>query len=347
MPAAKLELCRYQTEEDYWRLRAFVREAFAQPGQLQRCWPLYRFDYWRWHAVPNVERYPLADVLFIWEAPDGQVAAAMNPEGKGEVFLHVSAAWHTPELEEEMLAVAEERLALPTSDGRRKLRVWAHQCDAARRSILERRGYVRSDGPEYQRWRSLAGPIPEAPPPAGYTVRALGDGLELLERCYASGLAFHAGDITCALENREDTGWYRSIQNAPLYRRDLDLVAIAPDGAVAGFATVWFDDVARVGAFEPVGTPPAYRRRGLGTALMCEGLRRLKRLGANLALVGSYAAEAGALYESVGFTAYDLLMPWAKDLPGPQSAGVGGAEDSAPALPSLHAAREDPVAGGG
>ncbi len=78
--------------------------------------------------------------------------------------------------------------------------------------------------------------------------------------------------------------------------------------------TVWFDDVTRTGDFEPVGTAPAHQRRGLGKAVMCEGLRRLKRMGATLAFVGSYTPPAHALYASVGFTEYDLLEPWVKEL---------------------------------
>jgi len=128
--------------------------------------------------------------------------------------------------------------------------------------------------------------------------------------CYASGLAFHPSDIKFAVENRQDVSWYRNIQNAPLYRRDLDMVAITPEGAVAAFCTIWFDDVTRTAYFEPVGTAPAYQRRGLGKAVMCEGLRRLKRMGATLAFVGSYSPPAHALYASVGFTEYDLLEPW-------------------------------------
>jgi ribosomal protein S18 acetylase RimI-like enzyme len=100
------------------------------------------------------------------------------------------------------------------------------------------------------------------------------------------------------------------VQRAPLYRRDLDLVAVAPGGEFASFCTVWFDNVNRMGVFEPVGTAPAHQRRGLGKAVMSEGLRRLKHLGATLATVGSYSNEAGALYSSLGFTEYDLLERW-------------------------------------
>jgi GNAT superfamily N-acetyltransferase len=83
---------------------------------------------------------------------------------------------------------------------------------------------------------------------------------------------------------------------------------------VASFCTVWFDDVTRTGVFEPVATVPAHQRRGLGKAVMAEGLRRLERAGATLAYVGSYSAEAGALYAAMGFTEHDLLEPWEKSL---------------------------------
>ena len=58
--------------------------------------------------------------------------------------------------------------------------------------------------------------------------------------------------------------------------RTYRIVAVAPSGEFAAFCTVWFDDVTRTGAFEPVGTAPAHRRRGLGKAVMCEGVPSLR-----------------------------------------------------------------------
>jgi ribosomal protein S18 acetylase RimI-like enzyme len=126
-------------------------------------------------------------------------------------------------------------------------------------------------------------------------------------------LGFHEGDIKIAVENRDDPTWYRNIQTAPLYRRDLDLVAIAPDGAIAAFCTIWFDDVTRSAYFEPVATVPAHQRRGLGKALMTEGLHRLQRMGATRAFVGGFSAEANALYRSVMGPEHDLYEPWVKE----------------------------------
>jgi len=151
------------------------------------------------------------------------------------------------------------------------------------------------------------------PVPTGYVIRALGESLELLERCYASGLGFHEGDIQIDVGNRDDPTWYRNIQTAPLYRRDLDLVAIAPDGAIASFCTIWFDDVTRSAYFEPVATVPAHQRRGLGRALLTEGLRRLQRMGATRAFVGGHSAAANALYRSVIGPEYELYEVWVKE----------------------------------
>jgi GNAT superfamily N-acetyltransferase len=301
-------------EEDFWRIRAFLRETLILNDYREFNWHVARFEYWRWHGVANLEHFRLEEVVCVWEDADGRIAAVLNPEGKGEAFLHWHPALRPRDLLVEMLDTAEARLASPGADGRPKLRVWAHQDDHPLRDELARRGYAAGAWPEFMRRGLLSSPVPDAPLPPGYVVRPLGDGLELLERCYASGLAFHENDIAIAVDNRNDPAWYRNIQTAPLYRRDFDIVAIAPDGAVASFCTVWFDDVTRTGVFEPVATVPAHQRRGLGRAVMTEGLRRLARAGATRAYVGSYSAEAGALYAAMGFTEYDLLEPWEKGM---------------------------------
>jgi GNAT superfamily N-acetyltransferase len=140
-------------------------------------------------------------------------------------------------------------------------------------------------------------------------IRALEDESELPARSWISWKAFHPHEPE---EKYEGWEWYRNVQRAPLYRRDLDLVAAAPGGELVAFCTLWFDDVTHTAAFEPVGTHPAYQCKGLGRAIMAEGLRRVRELGATLCTVGSYSEAAGKLYASVGFTAYELSEPWVK-----------------------------------
>ncbi len=308
----KLTLRPYQDDRDYWRMRAFLREVLLLNDRRMFSWHLNRLDYWRWHGVENLEHVRLEDVVFLWETPAGQIAAVLNPEGtSGDAFFQVHPLLRTPALEEEMLAVAEECLAAPDPNGGRVLHLFADQSDHLRQAMFQRRGYTRADWPEYQRRRPLLDDIPTVPIPAGYTVRPVGDESDLPARSYVSWQAFHPDEPDSDYQGWE---WYHNIQRAPLYRRDLDIVAVAPDGSHAAFCTAWFDDVTRTGVFEPVGTAPAHQRKGLGKAVMYEAMRRLKRLGADLAYVGSYSPGAHALYASVGFITYDLCEPWEKHL---------------------------------
>jgi mycothiol synthase len=288
-------LCHpYQVEDDYWRMRAFLRQLFVLNGRLQQSWHVARLDYARWHGLLNCARVRMQEVAYLWEAGGELVAFLMPDGGYGEAHFCVHPGLRTLELEEDMLEVAEARLAASQADGSRKLCVWAPERDTLRQELFSRHGYSKAAWPEHQWYRDLDDPIPNRALSSGYTIRSLGAGLELLERCYASGLGFHEGDIAVAVENRNDSTWYRNIQMAPLYRRDLDLVAIAPDGAIAAFCTIWFDDVTRSAYYEPVATVPTHQQRGLGKALMTEGLCRLQRMGATRAFVSGYSLAANA-----------------------------------------------------
>jgi ribosomal protein S18 acetylase RimI-like enzyme len=89
----------------------------------------------------------------------------------------------------------------------------------------------------------------------------------------------------------------------PGYECDLDLVAVAPDGTFGAFCMCWVDPVNMSGEFEPVGTRPAFRRKGMARAVLHEGLRRMKARGCTTALVWCEGDNQATqrLYESVGF----------------------------------------------
>jgi ribosomal protein S18 acetylase RimI-like enzyme len=78
---------------------------------------------------------------------------------------------------------------------------------------------------------------------------------------------------------------------------------VAPDGGLAAYCICWYDPISRSGEFEPVGARPTYRRQGYGRAVVIEGLRRLRALGAETAIVFSHGGEtpANRLYAACGF----------------------------------------------
>jgi hypothetical protein len=89
----------------------------------------------------------LPDVVFLWETPDGRLAAVGHPEGKGAAFLEVDPVVRTPAPETALLTVAEAHLADTGPDGRRRLVVWTNEHDNLRQQVL-RRGYRQDSGPE-------------------------------------------------------------------------------------------------------------------------------------------------------------------------------------------------------
>jgi hypothetical protein len=172
----------YDREDDFWRMRDFLRQVFLLNGRLERSWHVARLDYARWHTCLNCAKVSLEEVVALWES-DGQLISFLMPDGgRGEAHLCVHPGLRTVELEEEMLAVAEKQLSTVKPDGSQKLCVWASEHDALRQNILTRHGYTKKEWPEHQWRRRLDIPIPDVPIASGYTIRSLGDGLELLER---------------------------------------------------------------------------------------------------------------------------------------------------------------------
>lgn len=98
---------------------------------------------------------------------------------------------------------------------------------------------------------------------------------------------------------------YEGVRKTSAYRGDLHILVEAPDGTMACSAILWLDEVNRTAEFEPVGTHPAYRRRGLARAMLLHGLHRARAAGATHATVACLGAPghpgARGLYYSVGF----------------------------------------------
>ena len=179
--------------------------------------------------------------------------------------------------------------------------------DLAREHALQARGHAPGDGGNVRFDIEL--PAPDAIAlPAGYVFTHVATADNVERRVSVERSAFGSSTPNAA-------DWRRLMQ-LPLYRADLDLLAVAPDGTGASACTVYYDPATRCGEFEAVGTAPAHQRKGLSRALIIEGLRRLHRLGARRAVVQTLIsnAPARALYASCGFAYAGTDVAWTKRL---------------------------------
>ena len=301
-----------QTDEDFWRARRFLREVFLCNDRLEHSWNVARLDYWRWHMIPTAQMPgPVESVTTLWETGDGAIVAALNPLAPGELRLHVHPHFRTPALEDELLARAEAHLFTQDEQGRRYVYLPVEDDDRLRQEVLARRGYTRLEGKSHAWRRDLGGALPDAPVPDGYRIRSMGELDEHPARSWASWRAFHSDEPAEAYD--DDWAWYQNIQSAPLYRRDLDIVAVAPAGEMAAFCTIYYDDDSRSAVCVLVGTAAEHWRRGLGKAVMREGMRRLERMGCTRVFATAYDPPANALYGSM-LQACQVAETWLKVL---------------------------------
>ncbi len=286
----------YAGEEAYERLRRMLTEIQPLVGTRSYAGPS-DLDWWRWtNSDPEAFRRAR-----LWSTPAGElVGFAWTDDGEADLTVVVHPA-HVG-LEDEVLAWAEAERLAGDGDGA-TLQAWAYESDDERRETLRRRGYEPTESVLRRRRRSLADPVEEPRLPAGYELRAV-EADDVERRVAVQRAAFPPSQLTADI--------YRAVMRAPAYWSDLDLVAVAAYCSFAAFCIVWWDGTNRTGVFEPLGTDPAHQRRGLGTAVLREGMRRMRELGGRHAYVGCWGDDGAAntLYDGTGLRAVDDCRAW-------------------------------------
>ena len=154
--------------------------------------------------------------------------------------------------------------------------------------------------------RSLEAPILEPELPAKWSLRPLLGEEEADSRRAASHAAFES-----TMEHDAHLERYLRFMRSPVYDRERDLVAVAPDGRIASFM-VWWPDPSGTAQIEPFGTDPAFHRQGIGRALMAFALNRMRTEGMNQVRVMTdlHREDAIAFYRAMGFQQVAELRNW-------------------------------------
>ena len=184
--------------------------------------------------------------------------------------------------------------------------------DHDRRALVAAHGFVGNARSSHVYLRRQLDALP--PPrevPDGFVIRPLGGAAEAAAYAELHRVAFGSEAMTAP--------WREQTIGTPLHQPDLDLVAVAPDGTLAGFCVGWHDPARGLAQLEPVGVHPRYQRRGLSRALIAEMLRRFKGRGADVAVVETELdlTAAQAAYDAAGFRQAHTIWrqeAWAADI---------------------------------
>jgi GNAT superfamily N-acetyltransferase len=270
-------------------------------------------SYWHpgdavWGMYQNTVFDPTREVR-LWEGDGELLGFAWLEEPDGVVMQVHPRLRASGVLENEMLDwAANQTRAVYGERAGDELWTRVPEDDARLLTFLSSHGFERDPDHALKMIQVLNDPPPLSIPPAGWTVRQVGDEGEWGERVETHREVWHPSRVTPEA--------YRRLRRAPRYYPHLDLVAVAPDGTFGSYCLCWYDPETRTGLFEPVGTRSAHRGKGLARAVMLEGLQRLRHLGAHTAAVTvlHHNRAAVGLYESVGFRTVNTERLYGKKL---------------------------------
>ena len=299
----KIQSYAYSDENDLRQLKTFVSNIISE--DMKR-------SYWHvgdlvWGIYQNTIFDPRENVR-LWENEQGDLLG-FTWSRSHEIMLQVSPRLDNSELYElleQMLAWGEERRKAVPADGKDPPSFCAFEDDLPLKNQFLEHGYRREESHFLHMRRDLNRPIPQTVLSDGWFVRHVAAENEFEQRVALHREVWHPSKVT--LES------YRRLRTKPGYTPELDLVAVLPEGTFASYCICWLDPASKIGEFEPVGTHSAFRGKGLGKAVMLEGLRRLKSSGMETAIVGSTADNQASrkLYESVGFEVYGREYEYVK-----------------------------------
>ncbi|MBN1243475.1 MAG: GNAT family N-acetyltransferase [Spirochaetales bacterium] len=230
----------------------------------------------------------------LWTDDSGRLMAmADEEEGKGDVFLQfLEPSVATPELVAEMLDFAERACVRPR-DGAPGFALRIPESLPWVAALALERGYARAEWTE---------PMSRRPLEAAPAIPSLPEGLRLADGRETTGTT--RADAHRRAFGYDDPGYvargpaaFAAVRESPLWRAELDAAVLDPDGREVSFACGWYDGRNRLVVLEPVGTDPAFRRKGLADAAIALVLSRAFALGARSAWVGSDQA----FYRAIGF----------------------------------------------
>jgi GNAT superfamily N-acetyltransferase len=257
-----------------------------------------------WAAYMHAQMNPQRDTRLWW---DGAALAAWATCNKyGLTFAFSYAQRENLGLLRRILGWAKGHMRVLSPDGAppEEFRTGCFASHLSHARMLTELGFTpRQEGSLFVNARSLSVPIPEPALPAGVVIRPPDGEHELDRRAQLHATVWHPSKVT--------PEGYRITRSAPGYDATLDLVAVMPDGSLGAYCICWPEKATGTCEFEPVGTHPDHRRKGLASAVMYAAMRRAREIGLHTALV--YCKEHNlSFYQSLGFNPIDRAVEYVK-----------------------------------
>jgi len=274
----------YKLLGDFEKVNELLRKNYVKYEQNGNI-PQPYFEYAHTHPFFD---HKMTHRFGLWEEDGEIVSVACYEMGMGEVFLLTKIGYE--HLKPMMLEYAEKELSKINDEGRRSLDAYVYDYETELIELLKERGYKKEYAEDITVFRYEKG-FQAYTLPEGFSVISLEDENDFEKIHHVLWKGFNHGDTP-----DDDVDCRRLMQSGPHFSKELTTVIKAPNGEYACFAGMWVDGANDFAYLEPLATDPKYRRMGLATIALTEGMKKTIKYGATYCYGG-----ASAYYHNIGF----------------------------------------------
>ena len=279
---------------DYQKLHDFLVETKNTEYTYARFdWMMTNWDYLE-------DRY--LDRIGIWEEDGKMVGAVLFDHSLDVLFPIVLPGYEF--LYQEMYDYAKGHMV---KEDHPEFLIYAKDTNTELQKVLKRNGMIATEEKDMVAIFDLTEEIPEKNIKDGFKLTSLEEhrDYEQYMKCLFKGFGHEEnGEVySFTKESLEKCRKAYERQNVDL---SLKISVEDEDGNYVAHAGMWYDRNSEIALVEPVCTIPGCRKKGLGKEAIYEGLRRVKAMGARMAVVGS----GQQFYYSIGFVPYSTGTVW-------------------------------------
>lgn len=280
--------------EDYHR----VREFFINLGYAE-----FTYARWDWMITHSYLDKSAVGNIGIWEDNNQIIGIATFDVHPGDAYCLTLAEYTY--LKEEMLLYAENNL----NDGN-KFNIVISDNDLDFQDIAAANGYIATEQKESDAIFYIDRSSASYSLPTGFNITSMNDSYDLYQYLRVLWKGFNhelngEGNFTFSSEDKKSADNEMKRPNVDL---NLKIAITEPGGNFVSYCGMWYDRELDYAVIEPAATDPEYRKMGLGKAAVLEGIKRVGKLGAEKAFVGS----SQQFYYSIGLRPFATSSLWKK-----------------------------------
>ncbi len=291
-------------------VRAFLSEVYMKNGTLHYLIPT---------KVENQKRGPCGldyspaddETIKVWRAssdPDAEIIAVSHRGSAGNYHIEIHPSYK--DMEKDLFAQIEELERTNPNIVRNRIIMYTVDSDQKRITHLTEMGYEDTGLHEYNYEFPSNTPVPAYELPEGFKIRSIRGEDDYAAFIKVVGSVFtHCGE-NMTLEKM------RFLAEADFFHHDLHLVATTEDDEFVGFCMYRFDPSTKIAEVEGMGVLPDFEKLDLEKAMLCEGMKSLRKKGPLLAcsVEVDISDDLNQFLLSAGFVQSAEMNMWRKPL---------------------------------